>query len=116
MLVNYTLLKSIKGVVNWNIIICNYWRTLQQSHFLKTTPVRSRPSRLMMHWCEAQNIFHYADMTGNVAFISSEHSSVLSCMLFLGQPKYYVNWNDEWMLLHISSFVRVSSIHNSKNR
>jgi len=49
MLVNYTLLKSIKGIVK--IGICNYWRTLQQSHFLKTTPIRSHPSRLMMHWC-----------------------------------------------------------------
>lgn len=104
MLVNYTLLKSTKGVVNWKIGIYNYWRTLQQSHFLKTTPIRGRPSRLMMHWCEVQNIFHYADMTGNVSFISSEHSSALSSMLSLGQPKYYVTWNDGWMLLHAVYF------------
>jgi hypothetical protein len=104
MLVNYTLLKSIKGVVSWKVGICNYWRTLQQSHFLKTTPIRSCPSRLLMHWCEVQNIFHYADMAGNVWFISSEHSSALTCMLSLGQPKYYVNWNDEWMLLHAVYF------------
>jgi len=37
------------------------------------------------------DIFHYADMTGNVAYISSEHSSALSCMLSVRQPKYCVN-------------------------
>jgi hypothetical protein len=56
------------------------------------------------------------------AFISSERNSAHSFMLSLGQPKYHVNQNDEWMLLHavyvtcISNFVRVSSIQNSENR
>jgi hypothetical protein len=79
MLVNHSLLKFLQSNMISKTNVSHYWRTLEQSLFLKTTAVRQCPSRLMQWW--AQLIMLSITWTWQVIRHSvSSKFSVLECI------------------------------------
>jgi hypothetical protein len=69
--VDHISLKLIQSNVNWKTNVNHCWGN-RKSHYLKATHIVWRPSRLTHLTDSTHNTSHYADMTVDVALISSD--------------------------------------------